>query len=166
LLATAVLRNQLTKNYYYQKAKSRHFAARGELPMSIRSQLYDTVAPRLRKHPRLKKMAVQADQHVELLKHSAAQFMPQIIQPNTRSLTIAITAYCNLRCTGCKYGRDFMPGSQLSWEMTRDLLTDAKEAGVEYVRLYGGEPLLHPDLPKMVAHAVKIGLREWRFAQR
>ena len=127
--------------------------------MSIRSQLYDTVAPRLRKHPRLKKIAVQADQHVELLKHSAAQFMPQIIQPNTRSLTIAVTAYCNLRCTGCKYGRDFMPGSQLSWEMARDLLTDAKEAGVEYVRLYGGEPLLHPDLPKMVAHAVKIGLR-------
>ena len=38
------------------------------------------------------------------------------------------------------------------------LLTDAKEAGIEMVRLYGGEPLLHPELPAMVQHAVSLGL--------
>ncbi len=127
--------------------------------MSIRSHLYDAVAPRLRKHPKLKKIAVQADKHFDLLWHSAAEFVPHLIQPNTRSLTVAITAYCNLRCMGCKYGRDFMPGSQLELELARDMFDDAKAAGVEYVRLYGGEPLLHPDLPKMVEHCVKIGLR-------
>ena len=127
--------------------------------MSLRSHLYDAVAPRSRTRPRLKKIAVEADKHAAMLRHSAAELIPQLIQPQTRSLTIAITAYCNLRCTGCRYGRDFMPNAQLPWELARDLLTDAKQAGVEYVRLYGGEPLLHPDLPKMVAHCVKIGLR-------
>jgi cyclic pyranopterin phosphate synthase len=74
---------------------------------------------------------------------------------------VAVTAHCNLRCIGCRYGRDFMPGAQLSWEMARDLLSDAREAGFESVRLYGGEPLLHPALPKMVEHALKLGLRTY-----
>ncbi|MBS1813126.1 MAG: radical SAM protein [Acidobacteria bacterium] len=127
--------------------------------MSLRSQLYDVVAPPLRKFPKLKQAAIEADKRIELLRHAAADYFPQVIQPNTRSLTVAITAYCNLRCVGCRYGRDFMPNSQLPWELARDMFDDAKAAGVEYVRLYGGEPLLHPDLPKMVAHCVKIGLR-------
>ena len=127
--------------------------------MSLRSQLYDVVAPTLRKFPKLKQAAIEADKRIELLRHTAADYFPQVIQPNTRSLTVAITAYCNLRCIGCRYGRDFMPNAQLPWELARDMFDDAKAAGVEYVRLYGGEPLLHPDLPKMVAHCVKVGLR-------
>ena len=127
--------------------------------MSLRSQLYDVVAPPLRKFPKLKQAAIEADRRIELLRHTAADYFPQVIQPNTRSLTVAITAYCNLRCIGCRYGRDFMPNAQLPWELARDMFDDAKAAGVEYVRLYGGEPLLHPDLPKMVAHCVKVGLR-------
>jgi molybdenum cofactor biosynthesis enzyme MoaA len=51
-----------------------------------------------------------------------------------------------------------MPGEQLSLEEVCTLLDDAKAAGVELVRLYGGEPLLHRDLPEMVRHAVDIGL--------
>jgi MoaA/NifB/PqqE/SkfB family radical SAM enzyme len=127
--------------------------------MSLRSQIYDVVAPPLRKFPKLKKAAIEADKQIELLRHTAADYFPQVIQPHTRSLTVAITAYCNLRCIGCRYGRDFMPNAQLPWELARTMFDDAKAAGVEYVRLYGGEPLLHPDLPRMVAHCVKIGLR-------
>ena len=33
------------------------------------------------------------------------------------------------------------------------------KSGSTTVRLYGGEPLLHRDLPKMVEHAVALGLR-------
>ena len=73
-------------------------------------------------------------------------------------MMVAVTANCNARCVGCRYGRDFMPGHQLGWEMTRDLLDDARAGGVSWVRFYGGEPLLHPDLPKMVAHARKVGM--------
>ncbi len=84
--------------------------------------------------------------------------MPALIRPRTRNLTIAITANCNLRCIGCRYGRDFMPSQQLPLDVVRAALTDGAEAGVETIRLYGGEPLLHPDLPAMVEHAVAHGL--------
>ncbi|MEZ6017715.1 MAG: radical SAM protein [Planctomycetota bacterium] len=94
-----------------------------------------------------------------MVRHSLAKRMPSLIQPRTRKLTVAITAYCNLRCVGCKYGRDFMPGKQLSLGMVKDLLEDGRAAGVETVRLYGGEPLLHPDLPAMIAAGTKLGLR-------
>jgi MoaA/NifB/PqqE/SkfB family radical SAM enzyme len=83
--------------------------------------------------------------------------VPGLIRPDPRHLEIAITANCNLRCIGCRYGREFMPGSQLPWPMVRDLLDDAKAAGFWDVRFYGGEPLLHRDLPKMIAHARSIG---------
>jgi cyclic pyranopterin phosphate synthase len=52
-----------------------------------------------------------------------------------------------------------MRGHQLSLSMVRDLLDDAKAAGISTVRLYGGEPLLHPDLPGMVRHASQVGIR-------
>lgn len=37
-------------------------------------------------------------------------------------------------------------------------MEDAKEAGIETVRIYGGEPLLHPDLHRMVERSVGLGL--------
>jgi cyclic pyranopterin phosphate synthase len=40
----------------------------------------------------------------------------------------------------------------------KDLLDDAKDAGVNRVRLYGGEPLLHPDLPEMIRHSCALGM--------
>lgn len=93
--------------------------------------------------------------------HSAAELLPILIRPRTRKMTVAITAHCNLRCVGCRYGRDFMVGHQLSLEMMKTLLDDAKDAGIDTVRLYGGEPLLHPDLPAMVAHAKMRGLNAY-----
>ncbi|MGH6614525.1 radical SAM protein [Sphingomonas sp.] len=75
---------------------------------------------------------------------------PSLIKARTEKITIAITAHCNLRCKGCKYGRDFMPGAQLPLETVRGLLEDAAAAKVPAVRLYGGEPLLHPNVVEMV----------------
>jgi len=54
-----------------------------------------------------------------------------------------------------------MPGSQLPWPVVRDLLDDCKQFGINSIRLYGGEPLLHRDLPKIVEHAKKLGLHPW-----
>ncbi len=127
----------------------------------LRSLTRDWLKPRLAEHSQLKDRLRQAERDVEMLKHTVARALPVLIRPQARQLTVAITAYCNLRCVGCRYGRDFMPGSQLSWEMARDLLTDAHAAGFEAVRLYGGEPLLHPDLPRMVEHSLALGMRTY-----
>lgn len=129
--------------------------------MQLRHLTRQWLGPWLNRHPRLKASLQQSDTQLDLVRHTAASVLPVLIQPQPRNLTVAITAYCNLRCVGCRYGRDFMPGAQLSWELVRELLTDARAAGVESVRLYGGEPLLHPDLPKMVAHAQALGLRAY-----
>lgn len=83
---------------------------------------------------------------------------PSLIRARTEKITIAITAHCNLRCKGCKYGRDFMPGAQLPLETVRLLLEDAAAAKVPAVRLYGGEPLLHPDVVEMVKISNQLGV--------
>jgi cyclic pyranopterin phosphate synthase len=54
-----------------------------------------------------------------------------------------------------------MAGSQLSWPIIRDLLDDAKSVGIKAIRLYGGEPLLHPDIVRAVEYSVDLGLNTW-----
>jgi MoaA/NifB/PqqE/SkfB family radical SAM enzyme len=127
-------------------------------PKNRRSAARDLVRSFARPRPRLKRVLLTAQTQVGLLKHMVAEVIPEVIRPRPRQLTIAITAYCNLRCIGCRYGRDFMPGHQLPFEKVRDLLDDAKLSGVERVRIYGGEPLLHPELPAMIRHSLRLGL--------
>jgi cyclic pyranopterin phosphate synthase len=90
--------------------------------------------------------------------HTVGQLVPAVIRPSPSVVMIAITGHCNLRCMGCRYGRDFMVGKELSWERARDALDDAGAAGIRSVRFYGGEPLLHRDLAKMVAHSRHVGM--------
>lgn len=111
-----------------------------------------------RRSPAVKRVLVGAQTGFGLAEHTVARVIPAVLRPRPRRLTVAVTAQCNLRCTGCRYGRDFMPGEQLSLEKMRELLDDAHACGIEHVRLYGGEPLLHRDLPAIVRHSVGLGL--------
>jgi MoaA/NifB/PqqE/SkfB family radical SAM enzyme len=127
-------------------------------PMRLHDAARNTVRAVARRSTALKRVLKDAQMGLGLAEHTLAEIVPAIIRPRPRRLTVAVTAHCNLRCTGCRYGRDFMPGEQLSLEKMRELLDDARACGVELVRLYGGEPLLHPDLPEMVRHSVGLGL--------
>jgi cyclic pyranopterin phosphate synthase len=69
-------------------------------------------------------------------------------------LRISLTDLCSLRCTYC------MPAEGLPWLARSARLTDAEflrlaglfvRLGVRSVRLTGGEPLVHPTLPDVVA---------------
>ena len=126
--------------------------------MSLHSRAVRALRPIFKNRPALKQTAANVDAAVSRWHHSAASYFPSLIRPQPRLLTVAITAQCNLRCIGCRYGRDFMVGSQLSFPMVKDLLHDAREVGFERVRLYGGEPLLHKDLPRMVETAASLQL--------
>jgi len=107
--------------------------------------------------PGLHGALVELDTQKERVRHSLARHFPALIRPKLKKLTIAVTAHCNLRCVGCRYGRDYMSGSSLDKGTVCRALEDGRAGGAEIVRLYGGEPLLHPDLPAMVKHAVKLG---------
>jgi cyclic pyranopterin phosphate synthase len=124
--------------------------------VTLRARLRRVLAPTLKRSPAIWRGVVRTDQMIEQARHRAARTLPVLIRPEPRRIEIAITAHCNLRCIGCRYGRDFMPGSQLSLAMVKDLLDDCVDVGIWDVRFYGGEPLLHPDLPAMVEHAAAL----------
>lgn len=97
----------------------------------------------------------------ELVLNAAGQTFPSIIQPKTRFISLAITANCNARCLGCRYGRDFMPGKALTLPTVRKVIDEAAFIGVTSIRFYGGEPLVHPDLVPMIAYATENGINSW-----
>ncbi|MCA9462456.1 MAG: radical SAM protein [Nitrospira sp.] len=129
--------------------------------MTIRSRFRSFIAPTLASCPQVMPWLNKADKYLDLLRHSLARVVPQIIQADPQSIFITLTADCNLRCIGCNYGRTFMSGHVLSWPVVKEVLDDAKTLGIRGVRLYGGEPLLHPDLPRIVEYSVKLGLKTW-----
>ena len=108
--------------------------------------------------PGLRRFMLRMEDRYQAVRNLAVRGIPALLQPKTRNLTIAITARCNLRCEGCRYERDFMLGEELPLEVMRDVLDDAAELGIPGIRLYGGEPLLHRDLPAIVEHAVSKSL--------
>jgi cyclic pyranopterin phosphate synthase len=77
-------------------------------------------------------------------------------------LRISLTDKCSLRCTYC------MPAEGLPWLRKTELLTDDEivrlaavfvSQGVTSIRLTGGEPLLHPTLPDVVARLAALDPR-------
>ena len=126
--------------------------------MSFVTRFARSSIPLLNRYPRLKEAAKAVDIAAARVNYSVAALVPAVMQPSPRQLTIAVTAHCNLRCAGCRYGRDFMKGEQLSLAEVKEAFEDAYRAGVSKVRLYGGEPLLHPELAQMVKAAKRIGL--------
>lgn len=122
------------------------------------TRLRRALRPVLKPHPRLWQAAIDADAARQRLTVGLVERAPWLVRPELRQIHVAVTSYCNLRCTGCRYGRDFMPNRQLPWRTVREMLDDAAELGAWTIRFYGGEPLLHPDLPKMVGHATDLAL--------
>jgi len=74
-------------------------------------------------------------------------------------LRISLTDLCSLRCTYC------MPAEGLAWLTKTQRLSDDEfvrlaslfvSLGVESIRLTGGEPLVHPTLPDVVARLAAL----------
>lgn len=123
------------------------------------AQLWRRARPLLDRHPTAKHGLVEISGLAYLLRHTVGQCFPSTIRAETRWLSLAITSHCNLRCLGCRYGRDFMRGAELSAEVAISTLREAARLGVHSVRIYGGEPLVHPQVVTIVEQAVGEGLR-------
>ena len=84
------------------------------------------------------------------------------IDPFGRAITsvhISLTDRCNLRCVYCT------PKEGVQWQARRDQLSVdeivrvvelAAQGGIRRVRLTGGEPLVHPDIIKIVRRIASI----------
>ena len=120
--------------------------------MTVHSVLHDLMEPVHRRSPGLRHQLRAAQAQLHRMRTGAWEAFPSLVRPQPESIYLTLTAHCNLRCKGCRYGRDFMPGQQLPLAIVRDVLDDAKELKFELVRLYGGEPLVHKDIVKIVEY--------------
>jgi cyclic pyranopterin phosphate synthase len=124
--------------------------------------LQRVILPICDSQPRTRKAIRRIDDAVDFAQHAVVTRFPGLAYPDPRRIYVTLTAQCNLRCKGCLYGvNKFMPGQQLPWPLVRDLLDDAAALGIRNVRLYGGEPMMHKDLPRIVRHATDLGLHTW-----
>jgi MoaA/NifB/PqqE/SkfB family radical SAM enzyme len=60
-------------------------------------------------------------------------------------LTISPTMRCNLRCTGC-YAGDYAQKDDLPIEVVDRVIKEAKELGIYFIVISGGEPFIRKDM--------------------
>ncbi|MEZ5184393.1 MAG: GTP 3',8-cyclase MoaA [Candidatus Nanopelagicales bacterium] len=76
-------------------------------------------------------------------------------------LRVSLTDRCSLRCTYCMpaEGLPWLPGTQMltKSELLR-IVSVSVAAGIDSVRLTGGEPLLRPDVVDIVAGIARMGV--------
>jgi GTP 3',8-cyclase len=81
-----------------------------------------------------------------------------------RNLRLSVTDRCNIRCQYCMPEKEYvwLPKNDiLHFEEVSRLVDVFVQAGVDKVRLTGGEPLLRRDLPELVrALAAKPGIKD------
>ena len=76
-----------------------------------------------------------------------------------------ITEGCNLRCRHCWINPPHEPGKQagkfpyVDIELFKDIIRQGKELGMSSVKLTGGEPLIHPEIEKVLDHIYEQELR-------
>lgn len=69
------------------------------------------------------------------------------------------TNHCNLRCSICSLD-DSRPKGYMDWDLYEHLIDEARKMRVTEIRLFlAGEPLLHPEIAKMVNLADTNGFR-------
>ncbi|MBM4017090.1 MAG: radical SAM protein, partial [Planctomycetes bacterium] len=78
--------------------------------------------------------------------------------------TLSVTPRCPCRCVHCSADR-FTAGErrELSTDELRGVIDQAVDLGVSNVVFTGGEPMVHPDLPDLVAHVDKTRAHAMMF---
>ena len=75
---------------------------------------------------------------------------------NLKVLTLNVIESCDARCLYCHWWR--MKGTAEPFNVLVDAVDQAASIGAIAVRISGGEPILHPDLPALISHLREGGL--------
>jgi SynChlorMet cassette radical SAM/SPASM protein ScmF len=74
-----------------------------------------------------------------------------------------LTEGCNLKCRHCwiapKFQTEDSIWPSLDFDLFKDIIKQGKELGLSVVKLTGGEPLIHPDIEKILDHIKEQDLR-------
>ena len=73
-------------------------------------------------------------------------------------VNLVINSRCNLRCSYCfgRYSNRTSP--DWAWEDLKNLIDDLRRRGTRYILIQGGEPVLHPDLGRIIRYSVDRGI--------
>lgn len=73
-------------------------------------------------------------------------------KPRMPYLEIRIVEHCNLKCKGCSVLANISEPGFVDMEKLESDFKKLKEIfwGIKFLKLFGGEPLLHPDLKKII----------------
>jgi len=74
------------------------------------------------------------------------------------AVEVRLTRACNQNCIHCSVSGGRPAGNELATPEIFSILAEMAEMGVPYITFTGGEPLLHPDLLKIVEKAASLGL--------
>lgn len=81
----------------------------------------------------------------------------EVSRPVLPRLEVHIVDHCNLNCRGCTHFCNVAPEKFLKLDdFERDLREISKKIEFNEIKLLGGEPLLHPELPKFLDKAREI----------
>jgi MoaA/NifB/PqqE/SkfB family radical SAM enzyme len=89
------------------------------------------------------------------------RLVPEVLHHATTTLPaidLRVGTRCNLNCTYCLLGHEdryLRPVEEIAAELAL-----GRERGIEKVSFTGGEPTLHPELPRMVSLARRMGYRQ------
>jgi SynChlorMet cassette radical SAM/SPASM protein ScmF len=79
-----------------------------------------------------------------------------------RSVYFYLTSSCNLRCGHCWIGPEYRPDGEpvaaLDYDLFAHVVRQALAMGLRAVKLTGGEPLLHPEIGRILAFIRDSGL--------
>jgi len=73
-------------------------------------------------------------------------------------INVSPTEACNLRCRGC-YASAYTRGLEMSEAQLEGLVSDARELGIHFIGLLGGEPLLRKDLLPLLGRHKDVAFR-------
>ncbi|HET7144408.1 MAG TPA: radical SAM protein, partial [Anaerolineales bacterium] len=71
---------------------------------------------------------------------------------------IKINYGCNLKCEMCKHWRETRE-TPISMDRFKETISELAELGCKKIHFSGGEPMLRPQLPDLVEHASRLGMR-------
>ncbi len=74
-----------------------------------------------------------------------------------KSVHLYITNECNLDCKNCYYRSSSDPKKELSYNRIKLLFTEWKKLKLTSIAIGGGEPLLHPDIEKIIHLGKDLG---------
>jgi MoaA/NifB/PqqE/SkfB family radical SAM enzyme len=82
-------------------------------------------------------------------KATSKRFMEEHGYAGPITIVINPTMRCNIRCSGC-YAYNYTKSQDMEYGTLAKVLSEAREMGVRFITLSGGEPMVYPHLFRMV----------------